>query len=83
MHIVRGNHDSIPDSNQNCTPNTPFIFEDDEEIYSPENIHNAPTIDSIPPIQDILNNHPAYISPTLLGIESVNTCNIDIPIRMI
>ena len=37
----------------------------------------------IPPIQNILNNHPKYISPTLLGIESINTCNINIPIKMI
>ena len=40
-------------------------------------------MDSIPPIQNILQTHPKYISPTLLGIESINTCNIDIPIQMI
>ena len=48
-----------------------------------ENHNPIPTIDSIPPIQNILQTHPKYISPTLLGIESINTCNIDIPIQMI
>ena len=40
-------------------------------------------MDSIPPIQNILETHPKYISPTLLGIEFMNTCNIDVPIQMI
>ena len=48
-----------------------------------DSYYNPKPIDSIPAIENILQNHPKYISPTLLGIESINTCNIDIPIKMI
>ena len=51
------------------------------ETHSPAN--SNPSFDSIPTLRNILHNHPKYISPTLLGIESINTCDIDIPIEMI
>eukprot|EP01084_Bolivina_argentea_P283806 486172_1 len=70
-----------------CTNNRILNSSDDDyrisnsKLYSHQQQQQDPN--TIPSLRNILINHPQYISPTLLGIESINTCNIDVPIDVI
>ncbi len=50
---------------------------------SPEILAMIEDNNHVPSIEDVFHNHPQYISAELLGIESVNTCDIDVPIDTI
>eukprot|EP01084_Bolivina_argentea_P004203 7991_1 len=51
------------------------------ELNSPQHLTDDPYVQA--PLRDVLLTHPHYLSPQLLGIESINTCDIDVPIDII
>jgi len=68
------------------TSNNPYILcPDDDERQTPQlqqHIFSKST-ESIPSMYNTFMNHPKYIDRELLGMESINTANIDVPVDMI
>ena len=66
--------------------NNPYtLCPDDDERQTPQlqqHIFSKST-DSIPSMCNTFLNHAQYIDRELLGMESINTANIDVPVDMI
>eukprot|EP01083_Nonionella_stella_P095064 266814_1 len=74
-------------------PDELFTFEIDEYMDDVDPIRSEydtsakstddNSYESIPSMRNVLTNHPQYISYELLGLETINTCDIDIPVDTI
>ena len=66
--------------------NNPYnLCPDDDERQTPQLLSyiSYKSSDSIPSMYNTFMNHPKYIDRELLGMESINTANIDVPVDMI
>ena len=66
--------------------NNPYnLCPDDDERQTPQLQQHilSKSTESIPSMYNTFMNHPKYVNRELLGMESINTANIDVPVDMI